>query len=244
MAAIRAEVPSGVKLIEDAACAAGAEYHGVCAGGLGDIACFSFHPRKIITTGEGGMLTTNNSQWAAEAERLRNHGASIPEEARHVSATPYQMPEFDALGFNYRMTDLQAAVGLAQLARLDELLAEREALARSYGDALADLEWLELPHAPPGYRHGWQSFVVVLGPESPVEREELMSRLHGCGVSTRPGAHAVPTLALYRRRLGVRPEEFPVANALHERAMAIPLHNRMTVDDVAYVSSAIRESAR
>jgi dTDP-4-amino-4,6-dideoxygalactose transaminase len=240
--AIRNAVPKGVYMVEDAACAAGAERHGACAGGLGDIGCFSFHPRKIITTGEGGMLTTNDPRWAAEAERLRNHGASVPEEIRHHSAAPYAMPEFEVLGFNYRMTDLQAAIGLAQLARLDELLADREALARSYRDALADVEWMELPHVPPGYRHGWQSFVVVLRPDSPVGREELMAHLQRCGVSARPGTHAVPALALYRRRLGVRPHEFPVANMLHERAMAIPLHNRMTADDVAYVSEAIRAS--
>jgi perosamine synthetase len=242
--ALRTAVPRTVHVIEDAACAVGAELQGVCAGNLGDIACFSFHPRKVITTGEGGMFATNAREWAWEAERLRNHGASISEEKRHVAGNPYAMPEFDVLGFNYRMTDLQAAVGLAQLARLDELLTEREALARLYSEALADLDWLELPRSRPEYRHGWQSYVVTLEPESPVERDELMARLHRRGVNARPGTHAIPALGLYRARLDVRPEDFPVAKLLHERAMAIPLHNRMSADDVAYVTQAIRESAQ
>jgi dTDP-4-amino-4,6-dideoxygalactose transaminase len=190
------------------------------------------------------MLTTNDGRVAAQAERLRNHGASVPEEARHVGAAPWLMPEFEVLGFNYRMTDLQAAVGLAQLARLDGLLTEREALASSYRQALSDLDWLELPRTPRGYRHGWQSFVIVLRPESPVERDELMARLHRRGVSARPGTQAVPALSLYRQGVGTDTERFPVANMLHRRAMAIPLHNRMTVDDVGYVSEAIREAAR
>jgi dTDP-4-amino-4,6-dideoxygalactose transaminase len=244
MGAIREAVPDEVYLIEDAACAVGAERAGVRAGGLGDIACFSFHPRKIITTGEGGMLTTNDPHRAEEANRLRNHGASIPEEVRHTSDDPYELPEFDALGFNYRMTDLQAAVGLTQLGRLDDFLAERDVLANSYNDALGDIEWLQLPCVPQGYRHSWQSYVVVIRPESPVGRGELMARLQDRGVSARPGTHAVPALSLYRRMMGTEPEAFPVASMLHQRAMAIPLHNRMTEDDVAYVSTAIRESVR
>jgi dTDP-4-amino-4,6-dideoxygalactose transaminase len=244
MDAIRAAVPPSIALVEDAACAVGSEYRGRCAGGLGTVGAFSFHPRKIITTGEGGMVTTNDPALAAEVDRLRNHGASVPEEDRHASATPFALPEFDVLGFNYRMTDLQAAVGLVQLKRLDQMLAEREALAASYHASLRDLDWLQLPQTPPGYRHGWQSFVVVLGRHSPIQRDELMARLYERGVSARPGTHAVTALSLYRRRLGVEPEAFPVANMLHERAMAIPLHNRMTMDDVAYVSGAIRDLAR
>lgn len=242
MDAIRKAIPSHVHVIEDAACAVGAEYHGVCAGGLGDIGCFSFHPRKIITTGEGGMLTTNDARLAAEVERLRNHGASVPEEDRHLSAAPYAMPDFDVIGFNYRMTDLQAAVGLVQLERLDEMLTEREALAALYHEELAELDWLQLPRPPSDNRHGWQSFVAVLGRDSPIERDELMARLQQRGVSARPGTHAVPSLSVYRQRFVDEPEQFPVAQLLHHRAMAIPLHNRMSPDDVAYVGQAIREA--
>ncbi len=116
MDAIRAAVPANVKIIEDAACAAGASYKGTTAGALGDAAAFSFHPRKSITTGEGGMVTTDDDQLAEVANMLRNHGASISEEQRHNGPRPYLLPEFNLLGYNYRMTDLQGAVGLVQLA--------------------------------------------------------------------------------------------------------------------------------
>jgi dTDP-4-amino-4,6-dideoxygalactose transaminase len=129
MAGIAAAAP-GIPLIEDAACAVGAALNGVPAGGLGLAAAFSFHPRKTITTGEGGMVTTKDSVLAEKIKCLRNHGASLSEEERHNGSRPYLLPEFDLLGYNYRMTDLQGAVGLAQLAKLDRFIAERRQGAR------------------------------------------------------------------------------------------------------------------
>jgi len=123
--AIKRHLPPGVTLIEDAACAAGASYRGTPAGGLGDVGVFSFHPRKSITTGEGGMLTTNNAELAGLAEQLRNHGATVSEAVRHHGTRPYLLPDFNLLGFNYRMTDLQAAVGIVQLRKLDNFIDER-----------------------------------------------------------------------------------------------------------------------
>jgi dTDP-4-amino-4,6-dideoxygalactose transaminase len=243
MGAVRAAVPADVCLVEDAACAVGAEYHGACAGGIGDAGCFSFHPRKIVTTGEGGMLTTNDPEQAAEVERLRNHGASVSAEVRHGRAAPYELPDFDVLGFNYRMSDVHAALGLVQLAQLEQFLLDRETQARAYQEALRDLPWLQLPSCPPGYRHSWQSYVVVVRDDGPVGRDQLMRRLQERGVSTRPGTTSVPTLGLYHERLGSEPDAFPVSKMLHERAVAIPLHNRMTSDDVSYVAQAIRASA-
>ena len=115
--AIRKYLPDGVHIIEDAACASGASYFKRPAGGLGEVAVFSFHPRKIITTGEGGMVTTNDSELAERINILRNHGASISEEQRHAGAQPYLLPDFNVLGYNYRMTDLQGAVGCVQLSK-------------------------------------------------------------------------------------------------------------------------------
>ena len=122
---LREIVPSHIPIIEDAACASGASLNGIPAGGLGEAAVFSFHPRKSITTGEGGMVCTNNSNLAAIADQLRNHGASISEEQRHRGPRPYLLPEFNLLGFNYRMTDLQGAVGSVQLRKLDQFIEER-----------------------------------------------------------------------------------------------------------------------
>ena len=241
MDSVRAAVPDGVTLFEDAACAAGAAYRGRPVGGLGDLGAFSFHPRKSITTGEGGMLTTHDGDLAARAERLRNHGAAVSEEARHAGSAPYLMPEFDELGFNYRMTDLQAAVGLVQLGKLDSFISERAEWARWYADELGDIDWLSPPTIPAGYEHGWQSFVAVVGADAPSPRNELMSRLQDRGVSTRPGTHCVPALGLYRDAEGSSPARYPVALELEHSSLALPLHNRMTEADYAHVISCLRD---
>ncbi len=238
---LRAAVPDAVRLVEDAACAAGASYRGTPAGGLGDAGCFSFHPRKSITTGEGGMLTTGDDGVAAQAETLRNHGASVPEEVRHLGNAPYLLPAFDELGFNYRMTDLQGAVGVVQLSKLDRFVAERDKWAHWYMRELADLEWLSMPVVPDGYGHAWQSFVTTVGEHAPFPRNQIMQTLHERGISTRPGTHAVTELAFYRKTFGLAPSQFKVAAALQEQTMAIPLHNRMTEEDYAYVVDVLHD---
>lgn len=236
MDAIAAAAPD-VPIIEDAACAAGAHYKGRPAGSLGYAGAFSFHPRKSITTGEGGMVTTNDSALAAKIDMLRNHGASMSEEQRHHGPQPYLMPEFNLLGYNYRMTDLQGAVGLVQLEKLDRLIEERQRWAAFYHKALADIPWLRLPHTPEGYRHGWQAFVCyVEEARAPAPRNVLMERLQAQGISTRPGTHAVHTLGYYRARLGAHPEDCPVAYDCDRHSMAIPLHNRMSDADFERVA--------
>ena len=132
-------------ILEDAACAAGSSYKGNWAGGLGDVASFSFHPRKSITTGEGGMVTTNNENLFDRMNQMRNHGAAVSEEQRHHGSKPYLLPDFNLLGFNYRMTDLQGAIGLVQLTKLNAFIDERAKWARWYREQLADIEWLILP---------------------------------------------------------------------------------------------------
>jgi dTDP-4-amino-4,6-dideoxygalactose transaminase len=233
--AIRRVVPQGVKIIEDAACAAGASYQGTPAGGLGDAAAFSFHPRKSITTGEGGMVTTNDPELAERMTMLRNHGASISEEQRHAGPKPYLLPDFNLLGFNYRMTDLQASVGLVQLTKLDRFIAERQQRAELYRDRLQRLAWLRMPEFGNG-GHAWQAFVTYVDPESaPMPRNALMERLQAAGISTRPGTHAVHMLGYYRERFGLSPGDCPAARDCDANTMAIPLHNRMSEGDYDYV---------
>jgi perosamine synthetase len=245
MDALRAVLPASVKIVEDAACAAGAAYKGTPAGGLGDAACFSFHPRKSITTGEGGMLTVADAALAARAEVLRNHGASISEEQRHLGPQPYLLPDFNELGFNYRMTDVQAAIGLVQLGKLDRFIDERDRWARLYREELADIPWLRHPERPNHGRHAWQAYVTTVDPaKAPLPRNEIMARLHARGVATRPGTHAVHTLGYYARRYGFAANDFPGARDCERNSMAIPLHNRMSEDDYAYVVAEIREIAR
>jgi len=235
MDAVRAALPDGALVLEDAACAAGAAYHGRPAGGLGDIAAFSFHPRKSITTGEGGMVTTDDADLAERARVLRNHGASISEEARHRGSAPYLLADYDVLGFNYRMSDVQAAIGLVQLTKLDEFVSERARWAAWYDAALADLEWLTTPAVPDGYGHGWQSYVCLVEDGAPTGRDEILRILHEHGIGGRPGTHAVTELGLYRESAA----SCPTARLLDERTLAIPLHNRMSEDDYAYVADRL-----
>jgi dTDP-4-amino-4,6-dideoxygalactose transaminase len=239
MDAIRKALPPKVKLVEDAACAAGASYRGIPAGGLGDAAAFSFHPRKSITTGEGGMVTTRDAALAERMTMLRNHGAAVSEEQRHLGPRPYLLPEFNLLGFNYRMTDLQAAVGLVQLGKLDRFIAERQEQAERYRDGLQRLPWLRMPEFGNG-GHAWQAFVTYVDAQSaPVGRNELMEQLQAAGISTRPGTHAVHLLGYYRDRFGFSPHDFPAARDCDSHTMAIPLHNRMSVEDQDYIIATL-----
>ena len=240
--AVRSDIRLDIKIVEDAACAAGAALRGRPAGSLGDLGVFSFHPRKSITTGEGGMVTTNNDKLAERVRMLRNHGASVSEEERHQGPRPYLLPDFDLLGFNYRMTDLQGAVGLVQLRKLDQFIDERAQMAARYRKELADIQWLRLPQEPSDGRHAWQAFVTYVDPKTaPRPRNEMMEVLQQRGIATRPGTHAVHMLGYYQKHYGLKPDDFPGARDCDRHSMAIPLHNRMSAEDQAYVIDALHE---
>jgi perosamine synthetase len=233
---LRQALPVNIRIIEDAACAAGGTLGTASAGALGDIGVFSFHPRKSITTGEGGMVTTSDSAIAETVTMLRNHGASISEEQRHHGPKPYLLPEFNLLGFNYRMTDLQGSVGIVQLQKLDGFIDERATWAAWYRKQLSEIEWLRQPEEPKSGRHAWQSYVTYVDPRrAPKPRNQIMELLQDRGVSTRPGTHAVHMLGYYRGRFGLAPDDFPGARDCDANSMAIPLHNRMTAEDYRYV---------
>ena len=241
MDAIKAVIPKSVKILEDAACAAGAKYKGSYAGTLGDVASFSFHPRKSITTGEGGMLTTQDKSLFTLMDQMRNHGATISEEQRHHGPKPYILPDFNLLGFNYRMTDLQGSIGLVQLEKLDSFIDERSKWASWYREQLSDIEWLILPQEPENGRHGWQSFVTYVDQIlAPIPRNDIMEKLQDIGISTRPGTHAVHMLSIYRDRFGLKPNDFPGARDCDANTMAIPLHNQMVKEDYEYVVNALK----
>ncbi len=234
-------VAPGIPLIEDAACAVGSTYKGRPAGSLGIAGAFSFHPRKIVTTGEGGMITTHDAVLAEKMNTLRNHGATISEEQRHHGPQPYILPDFNLVGFNYRMTDLQGAVGLVQLSKLDALIDERRKWADYYHRELSEIDWLHTPVVPPNTHHGWQSYVCYVDErKSPISRNEIMKVLQAKGISTRPGTHAVHMLGVYREKFGIDPDDYPMARNCDRYTIAIPLHNRMTAEDYAYVVEAIK----
>jgi perosamine synthetase len=231
-----------LKIVEDGACAAGSGLRGRPAGGLGDIGCFSFHPRKSVTTGEGGMLTTNDDKMAAHLDMLRNHGASVSEEQRHHGPKPYILAAYDIIGYNYRMTDIQGALGIVQLGKLDKFIDEREEWAAYYAEKLKNISWLRTPVTPDGYKHGWQSYVTFIDEKkSPVKRNDIMEVLQQKGIATRPGTHAVHMLGAYANKYGIKPGDFPGAFIADQQSMSIPLHNRMVKEDFDYVIAALMD---
>jgi dTDP-4-amino-4,6-dideoxygalactose transaminase len=179
----------GVAIVEDAACAVGATYKGRRIGSLGPLACFSLHPRKVITTGEGGMITLDDPEVAARLRQLRQHGMNTSDLARHL-AREVVIEEYPERGWNARMTDMQATLGLCQLRILDDILERRRVIARRYTDALESIPHVSAPYDPPYAQRTWQSYCARVLTGSPIERDELMRRLLRDGIPTRRGIMA------------------------------------------------------
>jgi len=233
---------SDILIFEDAACAAGASLNGEMAGSVSDAAAFSFHPRKSITTGEGGMLTTQNETIAKIAEKMRNHGAEVSEEERHNGPAPYLLPEFNLLGYNYRMTDLQGAIGVEQLKKLDVFIDERDKQANYYLEQLSDIDWLVLPSKPSNGTHAWQAYVTrVNSPDAANLRNQVMQSMEANAIATRPGTHAIHLLGYYAKKYGFKPQDFPNSLAASETSMAIPLHNQLSREDQDRVIAVLRK---
>ena len=229
-----------LKLIEDAACGLGAFYDGVPAGALGDAASFSFHPRKVVTTGEGGALTSADETLLDHARCQRNHGARLSGFDRFQSHQGL-LPTFDLLGYNYRLTDLQARVGLPQLAVLDRIVEERRAHAAHYDTALAGLDGLMPLIETDGGRACYQSYVVRVLDSAPVDVHRLREHLDARGVQAVQGGQLLPALGYYEQRSGWRPGTFPAAERLAADSLAIPLYAGLTETERERVVDGIRE---
>ena len=212
----------GLSVIEDAACAVGTTYRGRPVGATGDLGCFSFHPRKVITTGEGGMITTNNDKLARLISSLRNHGATGPAPGADTSR-PYTMSTFDNLGFNLRLSDLQASVGVAQMAKLDELLSERRQRALRYSQVLQGTADVALPMEPSWGGHSYQSYVIRIADGGRRRRNRIMDELAAADIQTRPGTHAVHRLGFYRNKYGLRDGDFPAAANCEDTTITLPI---------------------
>ncbi len=228
-------------LIEDAACAIGSEilWNGSwerIGKPHGDIACFSFHPRKVMSTGDGGMLTTNNGDYDAQFRLLRQHGMSVSDRVRHGS-NQVIFEEHSVIGFNYRMTDIQAAVGREQLKRMPKIIEQRRAFADSYARRLAEIPDLQLPHEPSYARSNWQSYTVQLPPEC--DQRAVMQAMLDRGVATRRGIMCAHREVPYQREGGY---DLPASEFAQDRFIILPLWPQMTEDEVQYVSSTLRES--
>ncbi len=224
----------GITVVEDAAPALGATFENERVGSRSPLTCFSFHPRKSITTGEGGIITTQDADLAARMRRLRSHGASISDLARHEAGSVLQ-ETYDELGFNYRMTDVQAAVGCVQMTRLEQILARRAAVAGRYAEMLASDERVRLPYSPPGCRHTYQSYCVRL-PSAEV-RTAVMADLAAQGIATRRGVMAIHCEPLYRRRF---PDcRLPVTERASNETMLLPLYADLTIPEQESVVRAL-----
>jgi perosamine synthetase len=227
----------GLAVVEDAACAIGSEYDGKRIGSpYSSIACFSFHPRKILTTGEGGMITTGNSETAARMRRLRQHAMNVSDLARH-GASKVVFESYNEVGYNYRMTDLQAAIGLVQLEKLPSMLARRRSLASRYSERLAAIPWLIVPTEPEECRHNFQSYMVRLREDAPVTRDELMQKLLDQGVSSRRGIMAIHREAPYQSVSWER--RLPVTNLVTDATLVLPLFHEMTEEEQDYVMECL-----
>jgi len=235
--------PRGIAVIEDAACAAGSTYRGRPAGAGAALAAFSFHPRKLLTTGEGGMITTPDPDVAARLRRLREHGMNVSAAARHVEQRVV-IERYDEVGYNYRMTDIQAAIGLVQLGRLDEIIERRRELAQRYQCLLSQISGLRTISDPSFGLTNFQSFWVALPADFPVARNDLLQMLADAGISSRRGimaAHLEPAYANL-----VRDVQLPVTERLSASTLIIPLFHQLTAAEqnrVVDVISAASEKA-
>ena len=235
-------------VVEDAACAFGTWYHGQHAGTFGQTGCFSFHPRKSITTGEGGMITTQDSSLAQLSKSLRDHGASQTDLQRHTSKYEFLLSEYKHLGYNFRMTDLQAAVGSVQMNRSKHILASRQKQACYYGQLLSGLDWIIPPLVPDNYVHGYQAYVTLFRPEKlsldnvdrlHEQRNQVMSNLERQGISTRQGTHAVVIQTYYSEKYGLMPEQFPNAYIADRLTLALPMYVQLRDQDQEIVIESL-----
>jgi dTDP-4-amino-4,6-dideoxygalactose transaminase len=213
----------GIAVVEDAACAIGASYKGRKIGSLGPLTCFSLHPRKVITTGEGGMIAAQDPGVAARLRRLRQHAMDVSDLARH-GARDVVVESYPERGWNYRMTDLQAALGLSQLELLDEILADRRRLADRYTAAIERIAFVEPPHEPGYAERTWQSYAVTLSADAPIDRTELMRRLLLEGVPTRRGVMAIHREPAY----AATPADLPNTDAASAGSLMLPLFAGMS----------------
>jgi perosamine synthetase len=228
-----------LKVVEDAACAVGSEYLwdgewekvGRCRG---DVAVFSFHPRKVMSTGDGGMITTPHADWNAKFKLLRQHGMSVPDTVRHGS-NQVIFESHPVLGYNYRMTDIQAAVGREQLRRLPGMVERRREIADAYRALLSSAQWIGVPHEPKWARTNWQSYAVRL-PDH-VDQKAVMQKMLDAGISTRRGIMNAHREEGYRT---TRHAGLPNSEWCQDRTIVLPLYPQMTQADIELVVSTLK----
>lgn len=237
-------------VVEDAACGFASRYKGKHVGNFGNAGCFSFHPRKAITTGEGGMITTNDDKLSGKLRSMRDHGAAISDFQRHNQNKPYLLPEFPYLGYNYRMTDIQASIGTTQMNRANEIFEKRDFIAKKYIRELEEIDWLKKPFTNEIYKHGFQAFVCLFGKEEITEknveevnkkRNEFMDYLFSKGITTRPGTHAVHNLEYYRGKYNIKPEDYLNSYIADKCSVAFPIFPSLKEEEQDYIIYCIKK---
>lgn len=244
-----------VKVIEDSACGLGGFISEKHSGTFGHVGCFSFHPRKAITTGEGGMVVTDDTELAQKIVSLRDHGGSKSDRDRHMSKGGFALPEYNIQGFNYRMTDFQGAVGTCQMDKLAVILETRRQWARRYDEDLKKCPFLIPPYIPNTHLSGYQAYVTLftggrdIGNSTIEEidkisaaRDLFMAKLEERGVSTRPGTHAVHVQGYYKKKYSLESGDFIKSYAADRLTVALPLYCGMTEEEYDYVTEQIRMS--
>jgi dTDP-4-amino-4,6-dideoxygalactose transaminase len=225
-------------LIEDAACAAGSSYKGKKIGSHSELVCFSFHPRKVISTGDGGMITTNREDLYQRLKLLRQHGMSVNDRVRHESKKVIFEDHIE-VGYNYRLTDIQAAVGIKQLEKLDWIVAERRKIATQYLDAFKDISCIRLPHEKEGYFSNYQSFSIFVKPEAPLSRNELMEKMLDKGIATRRG------IMTSHRETAYKSEKnnvyLPTSEDASDRSIILPLFVPMPQSEIDLIIRTFRD---
>ena len=221
-----------LKLIEDAACAAGSEYKGAKIGSHSDLVCFSFHPRKVISTGDGGMITTNNEEYYNRMKLLRQHGMSVNDRTRHESSKIIFEDHLE-VGYNYRMTDIQASVGIHQLEKLDWIIKKRRKIAKQYHQAFKSIPCLQLPLEKKGYFSNYQSYSVYLKDDCKASRNDIMQKMLDAGISTRRGIMTTHRETAYKEECAGL--SLAVSEKSCDRSIILPLYVPMKDEDILQV---------
>lgn len=247
----------GLVVIEDAACALGSKRRGFHAGTEAMGGVFSFHPRKAITTGEGGMFITDDDSYADKVRKLRDHGASRSDLERHVKEGGSLLPEYNMLGFNYRMTDFQGALGTAQMDKVEAIIRGRQEAASRYYELLCGIPEIKTPFVPEGYTHSYQSYVCMYKAngdelrntntidwdqidEWNKERNRLLAALERSGISVRQGTHAVHTLGYYKTKYRLNDHDYPMSYIADRLSITLPLYFGMTKQDQIRVVNTLQ----
>lgn len=229
----------GLAVIEDAACAIGSQYKERSVGNLDNLTCFSFHPRKVITTGEGGMLLTDDSNVSQRARVLINHGGSVANIVKHMAGTVEALlaEEFCEVGFNYRMTNLQGALGTAQMKALDDILVARRKLAELYNEAFSKIPYIITPKVPAYAQHNWQTYAIRVAQGGPIDRDRLAQHLLDARISCRPAYMACHIQPIYR---SLYPDlRLSNTEKTLREVLILPLYPQMTDKEQEYVTETI-----